>query len=178
MPDGALPRVCLAGAGRRRGRSRCLSATMLLLVVLQATATAAPPPGQAVPPLPADPAPAEERPEEAAGAPGPLRNPFAPSARVLGLSGKSALTGNADFRPNPGAMRLPKLKLRGLVQGKSKGGIVALLEVEKVGVYLVQIGDIIGLPGGSNETVLKVREITELSLIVEVGSLGQLIIIR
>lgn len=105
------------------------------------------------------------------------RNPFAPSRRSMALVGAGAGP-STQFRSNNTAGRLPRLKLKGLVQARGGTEVTALLEVEKVGVYVVHKGDIIGLPNGGSDSVIKVNEITPLSILVEVGSLGQLVIVR
>lgn len=107
------------------------------------------------------------------------RNPFAPSRHSLEFANGGAGPGGTRFRPNSASIRLPKLKLRGLVQGDQQGDqVTALLEVDTVGVFVVRKGDIIGLPNGGSDNVIKVNEITDLSVVVEVGSLGQFIIVR
>ncbi len=105
------------------------------------------------------------------------RNPFAPSRRSVALVAGGAGAGTR-FRANNASSKLPRLKLRGLVQGDSGSEVTALLEINAVGVYVVHKGDIIGLPMGGNDNVIKVNEITDLSIVVEVGSLGQLVIVR
>jgi hypothetical protein len=105
------------------------------------------------------------------------RNPFAPSRRSVAMAGAGAGP-RTQFRTNNASARLPRLKLKGLVQAYGGAEVTALLEVDKVGVYVVHKGDIIGLPNGGSDSVIKVNEITALSILVEVGSLGQLIIVR
>lgn len=82
------------------------------------------------------------------------------------------------FIPSPGGPQsIPNLRLRGYVTGNGNQP-VALLEVAGQQVFLVREGDTISLQGGAQNSVLKVKKITKLSALVEVGTLGQVIVVR
>lgn len=102
------------------------------------------------------------------------RDPFAPTDRLLQASTSG---GAAVFQPLQQAATIPIMHLRGLVQDKD-GTQVALLEIEKGGVHIVREGDTVGLYEMGANTVIRVRKINRLNLVVEAGSLGQLIIVR
>ena len=82
------------------------------------------------------------------------------------------------FIPSPGGSQtIPNLRLRGFVTGNGNQP-VALLEVGKHQVFLVREGDTISLQNAGKNSVLKVKKITNLSALVEVGTLGQVIVVR
>lgn len=74
-------------------------------------------------------------------------------------------------------VKVPKLTLRGLIL-KSKKEKAAVLEVEGMGTYVVREGDTISIPDGGFNNVIKVTQIDRLSLLIEVGKLGEVIIVR
>ena len=131
---------------------------------------------------PEQPAPSQTRPpveefefvsaEGAAGRFQGERDPFALGGRDSGDSG------GLRFRPQTGTS-LPELKLRGIVNG-ADGSRVGLLQVGNQQVYMVRAGDTISLRtrNSASNTVINVREINQLTLIVESGTLGEVIIVR
>jgi hypothetical protein len=110
-----------------------------------------------------------------------IRDPFAPTEQILS-SMVSLDTG--DGRPTfvrSGALtRLPPLKLRGIVKPGDQSTVVALLEVGggSKQIHMVKIGDEIAFDRNDPSLVFKIREIDRLSVIVEVGTLGDVIIVR
>ena len=100
------------------------------------------------------------------------RDPFALGGRAVTNSG------GLRFRPQS-ANSLPELRLRGIVNG-ADGTRVGLLQIGNAHVYMVKAGDTISLRGGgsNSNTVINVREINQLTLIVESGTLGEVIIVR
>lgn len=80
------------------------------------------------------------------------------------------------FTPLAGA-QVPELKLRGVVNG-TDGQRVGLIEVINEGVFLVRKGDTISLRTAGNNTVINIQEISQLSVVVESGTLGEVIIVR
>ena len=89
---------------------------------------------------------------------------------------------------------LPNMRLRGLIRSAMRKSTdvfgvaagkkpaqshkAALLEIEGAGVFVVREGDTVGLHDLGRSAVLKVIRVNELSVVVEAGSLGQVIIVR
>jgi hypothetical protein len=109
------------------------------------------------------------------------RNPFAPSARLLTLkdqpSAAASLVAESEFTPVKQAEKMPKMRLRGHLQGRD-GEVLALLELVGGDVYIVREGDTVGLHDFGIDSVIRVQKISRLHLVVESGSLNQKIIVR
>lgn len=127
------------------------------------------------------------------------RDPFAITARLQRVS-----TGGIEgvqFVPQaePVTSReLPRMQLRGLIKASSTTTArqirfsgaspesaaedprlkAALLEIDGAGVYVVREGDTVGLHRLGKSSVLKIIGVTELSVVVEVGTLGEVIVVR
>lgn len=104
------------------------------------------------------------------------RDPFALTTVILGSQNDNTAPA-LEFTPVIAEAKIPKLRLKGIIN--TKGEKTALLEVAGYDTYVVKENDAIGLPpskGGTN--VIKIKKIDRLSLIVEVGHLGQVIIVR
>ena len=114
------------------------------------------------------------------GSQGP-RNPFAPSTRLMLLKDQptaaAALVAQSEFTPVRQPEKMPKLRLRGHLQGKD-GEVLALLELVGGDVYIVREGDTVGLHDFGIDSVIRVQKISRLHLVVESGSLNQKIIVR
>jgi hypothetical protein len=111
-----------------------------------------------------------------------LRNPFAVTEKLSRLaaqpSGKdSPASSGPAFIPQNQSLKLPKMRLRGRLKDES-GDSVALLEIEGGGVYIVREGDDVGLHEFGNDSVLRIRKIDRLHVVVEAGTLKQLVIVR
>lgn len=110
-----------------------------------------------------------------------IRDPFAPTEQILS-SMVSPYSGDSDstFVSSGVLTRLPPLKLRGIVKPGDQSTVVALLEVGGAGkqIHMVKIGDEIAFDRSDPTLVFKIREIDRLSVIVEVGTLGDVIIVR
>lgn len=107
------------------------------------------------------------------------RDPFALTNRIY-TSSQNRTHGRYNFIPGqiaPSAGAIPRMKMRGLVRGKDND-LAALLEIVGDGIYVVRPDDTIGIYGSSSNSVVKVRSIDELSVVVELGSLGQVVIVR
>lgn len=102
------------------------------------------------------------------------RDPFSVSETVA-IGSESV--GGYEFYPSEGANLLPKLRLRGYI-GDEDDTPVALLDIENHGIFLVRKGDTVGLQIGGRNTVLKIKDITKLSVLVEVGTIGQVVIVK
>jgi len=101
------------------------------------------------------------------------RDPFSTTTRM-----RERVEGGAEPRFVAGsATAIPKLSLRGYAEPKGKPP-VALIEVEGQGVYVVRVGDTVGLTVSGKSTVLKVQAMEASSVRIEAGSLGQVIVVR
>lgn len=103
------------------------------------------------------------------------RDPFSPTPVILQAAKRYGSAGG--FVPAQGPQSVPPLQLRGYLHS-SDTTPGALLEVNGVGIYLVHVGDTISLQRQGGETVLKVREINKLNVLVEVGTLGHIVVVR
>ena len=109
------------------------------------------------------------------------RDPFAPTEQILSSVVSSYSNDDRPAFVSSGALtRLPPLKLRGIVKPGDQSTVVALLEVGGSGkqIHMVKIGDEIAFDRSDPSLVFKIREIDRLSVIVEVGTLGDVIIVR
>lgn len=139
-----------------------------------------------------------------AGPPELGRDPFAITDRLTRVS--TGGTEGVQFVPAasvPSGREIPRMRLRGIMRmevgrngkanGKSDGAgsggsagdaagaeenVAAILEVDGAGVHIVRRGDTVGLHRLGSNAVLKVLRVDRLSLVVEVGSLGQVIVVR
>jgi len=99
----------------------------------------------------------------------PARDPFAPTERMR--------EGGDGFVPRDAPQVLPGLELRGYIEG-ADGKAVALLEVEGKRIYLVRKGDSVSLPQGGRSLVMRVVEVNNLELRIEIGELRRVLVIR
>ena len=110
-----------------------------------------------------------------------IRDPFSPTEQILSsmVSPNTADSGST-FVSSGVLTRLPPLKLRGIVKPGDQGTVVALLEVGggSKQIHMVKTGDEIAFDPNDPSLVFKIREIDRLSVIVEVGTLGDVIIVR
>jgi len=84
-----------------------------------------------------------------------------------------------DFKPSEQRpARLPELNLRGI--GRMSGDVepTVLLEVGGLGLFIVREGDTISLQNLPGDNVLRILEINDISVTVEAGSFGELIVVR
>ena len=105
-----------------------------------------------------------------------LKDPFANSPAILRAAGANP-DGSQIFYPGVVAPTAPVMRLRGQVRD-NKGNAIALLELDKDGTYTVREGDTISLQGKGQFSAVKIKAITRQSLMVEFGSMGQVMIIR
>lgn len=101
------------------------------------------------------------------------RDPFAVTGRLLQAASNDQ---SALFSPLPQAGKIPPMHLRGLIRD-GDGGLAALLEINKA-IHIVRDGDTVGLHDLGINTVIRIRKINRLNIIVETGTLGQMIIVR
>jgi len=104
------------------------------------------------------------------------RDPFAPTS-LMEQEAQRQGVGPVFIPSQVGSQKVPTLNLRGYVTGNGNQP-VALLEVGGKQVFLVREGDTISLQKNGKNNVLKVKKITKLSALVEVGTLGQVIVVR
>lgn len=104
------------------------------------------------------------------------RNPFAPTRQILAATqGRSGQ--GLNFQPLQQATTIPKMHLKGLINENGKD-IAALIEIENSGTYIVREGDTVGLYESGSNSVIRIQKINRLNLVVEAGSLGQVLIVR
>ena len=109
------------------------------------------------------------------------RDPFSPSQEILTKTTSPYTDNNRPTFIRSGQVaKMPQLSLRGVVSSGKENSLVALLELQgnDKQLHMVKIGDEIAFDYRDPSLVLKIREINRLSLIVEVGSLGDVIIVR
>jgi hypothetical protein len=75
------------------------------------------------------------------------------------------------------AGRVPSIRLSGYAEIEGQPPL-ALIEIDQHGTHVVRENDVISLQGGSGDNVLKVIQVTNLTVSVEVGSLGHVIVVR
>lgn len=100
------------------------------------------------------------------------RDPFAVTTAMLSNEGQQ-LKADIDFVPLQGNLKIPNMRLKGIITGKGNKEMAALLEVDGLGVFVVREGDTVGLHGiGNGRDVIQIESISRLSLIVKSGSYG------
>lgn len=105
------------------------------------------------------------------------RNPFAPTRQIIATAqGADNAALGMELQPLRQATEIPRMKLKGLIsEGAS---VAALLQIDNAGTYIVREGDTVGLYESGSNSVIRVRKINRLNLMVEAGSLGQVLIVR
>jgi len=115
-----------------------------------------------------------------------LRDPFAVTMELRKAGSKDDEGDGNDDRAysdykfkSPGlSIKLPRLTLKGVIFQQGSDQPLALLEVANQGVYVVRLNDEIGFNPSDPGQVIKIKKISNLNIIVEVGTLGDLIIVR
>ena len=82
------------------------------------------------------------------------------------------------FRPSPIGNIVPQLALKGIIVKDEDSSPVGLLQVGRSDVHMVREGDEIGFKANDPSQVIKIKKISRLSIIVEAGTLGDVIIVR
>jgi len=98
------------------------------------------------------------------------RDPFTASERMR----KNA---NDRFVPADALSDLPRLEMRGYVED-ADGKCVAILEVDGRTSYVVRKGDTINLPLANRSLALRVVEIKNLEVRIEIGELRRVLVVR
>jgi hypothetical protein len=106
-----------------------------------------------------------------------LRDPFTATTK---MTKQLSITHgvNTNFQTSTLIQTLPKLSLRGIIVQAKDSSPLALLDITGNGVHMVRIGDEISFNASDPKQVLKIQSITRLSVTVEVGTLGDLIVVR
>ena len=114
-----------------------------------------------------------------------VRDPFSATKVIIdaskddpSLDGGDGAYSGYDFKSPGLAVKLPKLSLKGVVYKSSKSDPLALLDVSGHGVYMVRLEDEIGFSSADPSQVIKIKKINRLNIVVEVGTLGDLIVVR
>ena len=109
-----------------------------------------------------------------------MRDPFAMTSFIANkaMMDNQAADPNAPFFQKATGQSMPSLKLRGIMLTDKKVSPMALLEIVGDDVYLVKEGDEISFNPSNTNQVLKIQQIDRLSLIVEVGTLGDIVVVR
>lgn len=106
-------------------------------------------------------------------------DPFSPAEVFRDVQGPSTEARQRRFVPAiTRPARLPELRLRGIAQGDGDDKPTVLLEIKGYGTYVVTEGDTISLQNLASENVIRIKDITRISVIVEAGSFGELIVVR
>ncbi|OUR72244.1 hypothetical protein A9Q78_07360 [Methylophaga sp. 41_12_T18] len=111
-----------------------------------------------------------------------LRDPFTATVDIVNAAKRSGQSGAEEgrfFGSSSGSLeKLPKLKLRGIILAAENSSPLALLEIAGSEVHMVRVGDEISFNSSDPNQVLKVKSISRLNIVVEVGSLGDLVMVR
>lgn len=113
--------------------------------------------------------------EKAASETAAVRDPFAVSHQLQSYNGASPNGSTATY--SAAQLQLPKMFMRGYLKG-SGSKPAALLQIEGGTTQLVRAGDTVSLYEVGNQMVVQIKSISRQHLVVEAGSLGEMIIIR
>lgn len=113
----------------------------------------------------------EKAPEKAT-----MRDPFAVSHQLQARSGSGGSNGATSYVAE-GHPKLPKMYMRGYlkVQGRNP---VAILAVSGGSTRVVRAGDTVSLYEVGNRMVVQIKSISRQHIVVEAGTLGEMIIVR
>lgn len=112
-----------------------------------------------------------------------VRDPFAvPSLLLQSLvnerhkkEARSSMAGHAFARD--AALIMPKIKLKGVLHQRGSDSPLAIVLLNNE-TYMVREGDEVGFNAIKPSHVIKIKEIKRLSVLVEVGTLGELVVVR
>ncbi|MEM9385904.1 MAG: hypothetical protein AAGA68_12640 [Pseudomonadota bacterium] len=102
----------------------------------------------------------------------PGRDPFTP----LPAFNQRQPGGAPAFIANPTPGRAPELELKGIVDLEDE--VTALLRIGPSRVFMVRQGDQITFDPTRPGQAIKIREISRLSVVVEIGSIGNVVVVR
>lgn len=108
-----------------------------------------------------------------------IRDPFNLSSPV-GTQRSGGFNFGSSFLPNTNTSKVPELKLRGVIypQSKKLEDLLALLEIDKKEVYMVRVGDEISYDPRNPNAAIKIINISRLTVTVQAGSLGNVLVVR
>ncbi|MEM8840222.1 MAG: hypothetical protein AAGD47_00450 [Pseudomonadota bacterium] len=121
----------------------------------------------------------DELSQESDADPAQRRDPFSPEP----IFNQNANDGTRQVRqrqfiPSAVPQRLPEMSLRGIGRSRHAEAPTVLLEIEGHGLYVVTEGDTITLQASRPDSVIRIREISDISVVLEVGSFGEVIVLR
>jgi len=105
-------------------------------------------------------------------------DPFSADA-VLRSASQAPTSSERRFRPAPSLPeQLPLLTLRGVGRSAVSDPPTAILEIGDLGTFVVRPGDVLSLQNLPGENVLRIKSIDDISVTVEAGSFGEIIVVR
>ena len=107
-----------------------------------------------------------------------MRDPFNLSTQV-GSQRSNGFNFGSSFLPGKNS-KIPELKLRGVINPSSgkPNDLLALLEIDKKEVYMVRVGDEISYDPREPNAAIKIIKINRLTVTVQAGSLGNVLVVR
>ena len=106
------------------------------------------------------------------------RDPFSVSNILRQKLQGNERNGQSQFQQGQFTQTIPRLKLKGIVVDKKTKQPLALLNIGDQTVHLVREQDEISFDPVDPKQVIKIQKITSSNVIVEVGTLGDLILVR
>ncbi len=85
--------------------------------------------------------------------------------------------GAYGFVPSGEGVRIPEMKLRGLLN-QHGSEFIALLEIKGFGTFMVREGDEFTIDPSQPKNAIRIDKITRLSVTVETGMLGSIRVLR
>ena len=109
----------------------------------------------------------------------PIRDPFNSTLSQFEQS-MSPNRGPSSFLPDLEKQKLPILKLKGVINAnrQREQDLLALLQINNKDVYMVRVGDEISFDPTRPSSAIKIMSISRLSVTVQVGTLGNVLIVR
>ncbi len=108
-----------------------------------------------------------------------IRDPFNLSNQA-GNNRSSGLGFGSSFLPDINNTKIPMLKVKGIIYSESRQeeDLLALLEVGKDEVHMVRVGDEISYNHMDPNAAIKIINISRLTVTVQAGRLGNILIVR
>ncbi|MEM7268211.1 MAG: hypothetical protein AAF401_03045 [Pseudomonadota bacterium] len=84
-----------------------------------------------------------------------------------------------EFQPAESVpQNLPRLRIEGIGQLDGAPAPAAILNIGNFGTFVVRENDVISLQGLAGDNVIRIKKITNISVTVEAGSFGEIIVVR
>ncbi len=115
--------------------------------------------------------------------PNGVRDPFAVPLRLLQSLAANQSAQNQDAAQlnyafsRVAAKKMPKIKLKGVMHRPDDSSPLAVVQLNNE-TYMVRENDEVGFNPANPAQVIKIIKINRLSMLVEVGTLGELVIVR